>query len=113
VTNHAADNVLFSTQLGSTGPRVAFLHGLFGQGKNWTTIAKGLSDSARVTLVDLPNHGQSRWTDHFSYPEMARQVAELLHAQGGNDQWAVIGHSMGGKVAMTLALLQPEFVERL
>ncbi|MFL6048002.1 MAG: alpha/beta fold hydrolase [Propionibacteriaceae bacterium] len=113
MTNHAADNVLFSTQLGSTGPRVAFLHGLFGQGKNWTTIAKGLSDSARVTLVDLPNHGQSPWTDHFSYPEMARQVAELLHAQGGNDQWAVIGHSMGGKVAMTLALLQPEFVERL
>jgi len=104
---------LFSTQLGSSGPRVVFLHGLFGQGKNWTTIAKGLSDAARVTLVDLPNHGQSPWTDHFSYPEMAAQVAELLRVQGGDDQWAVIGHSMGGKVAMTLALLKPELVERL
>jgi pimeloyl-ACP methyl ester carboxylesterase len=92
---------------------VVFLHGLFGQGKNWTTIANGLSDAARVTLVDLPNHGQSRWTDHFSYPEMAHQVAELLRAQGGDDQWAVIGHSMGGKVAMTLALIKSELVERL
>jgi esterase len=113
VTTHAPQGGLFSTQLGSTGPRVVFLHGLFGQGKNWTTIAKGLSDAARVTLVDLPNHGQSPWTDHFSYPEMADQVAELLRAQGGDDQWAVIGHSMGGKVAMTLALLKPELVERL
>jgi pimeloyl-ACP methyl ester carboxylesterase len=104
---------LFSTQLGSTGPRVVFLHGLFGQGKNWNTIAKALSDSARVTLVDLPNHGQSSWTEHFSYPEMANQIAELLQAQGEGDRFAVVGHSMGGKVAMTLALHRPELVERL
>jgi esterase len=113
VTNPTPEDVLYSTQLGSTGPRVVFLHGLFGQGKNWTTIAKGLSDAARVTLVDLPNHGQSPWTNYFSYPEMTDQVAQLLRARGGNDQWAVIGHSMGGKVAMTLALLNPELVERL
>ena len=113
MTTAASHRGLFSTQLGSTGPHVVFLHGLFGQGKNWTKIAKGLSDAARVTLVDLPNHGQSPWTDHFSYPEMANQVAELLQPQGGDDQWAVIGHSMGGKVAMTLALLRPELVERL
>ena len=104
---------LFSTQLGSAGPRVVFLHGLFGQGKNWTTIAKRLSESARVLLVDLPNHGRSPWTDHFSYPDMADQVAQLLQTQGGDDQWAVVGHSMGGKVAMTLALLRPQLVERL
>ena len=109
----ASQHGLFSTQLGTTGPRVAFLHGLFGQGKNWTTIAKALSDSARVTLVDLPNHGQSEWTNHFSYPEMARQVAGLLKAEGERDQFAVVGHSMGGKVAMTLALLHRELVERL
>jgi pimeloyl-ACP methyl ester carboxylesterase len=104
---------LFSTQLGSAGPRVVFLHGLFGQGKNWTTIAKALSHSAQVTLVDLPNHGQSTWTDHFSYHQMARQVAELLKTEGEGDQYAVVGHSMGGKVAMTLALLHRELVERL
>jgi pimeloyl-ACP methyl ester carboxylesterase len=104
---------LFSTELGTTGPRVVFLHGLFGQGRNWTRIAKGLSESARVTLVDLPNHGRSPWTADFSYPEMAKQVAELLQTEGGHDQWAVVGHSMGGKVAMTLALLNRELVERL
>jgi pimeloyl-ACP methyl ester carboxylesterase len=113
VNAKAAQHGLYTTQLGSTGPRVIFLHGLFGQGKNWATIGKALSDSARVTLVDLPNHGRSAWTDHFSYPEMAAQVAELLRAQGDGDQHAVVGHSMGGKVAMTLALLQPELVERL
>jgi esterase len=113
VNGEAPQHGLFSTQLGTTGPRVVFLHGLFGQGKNWNTIAKALSESARVTLVDLPNHGQSDWTDHFSYPEMAGQVAELLAAQGEGDRYAVVGHSMGGKVAMTLALLQPELVERL
>ena len=64
----APEHGLFSTPLGTTGPRVVFLHGLFGQGKNWNTIAKALSESARVMLVDLPNHGQSGWTDHFSYP---------------------------------------------
>jgi pimeloyl-ACP methyl ester carboxylesterase len=109
----APQHGLFSTQLGTSGPRVAFLHGVFGQGKNWTTIAKALSDSARVTLVDLPNHGRSSWTDHFSYPEMAHEVAELLKEQGEGDRYAVVGHSMGGKGAMTLALLHRELVERL
>jgi esterase len=113
VTGPARLDGLFSTQLGSAGPRVVFLHGLFGQGKNWTTIAKGLSESARVTLVDLPNHGRSLWTDHFSYTEMSSQVAELLQTEGGGDKWAVVGHSMGGKIAMTLALLQPHLVGRL
>ena len=109
----ATSSELFSTQIGSTGPRVAFLHGLFGQGKNWTTVAKALSDAARVTLVDLPNHGRSAWTDHFSYPEMADQVAELLETQGDGEPYAVVGHSMGGKIAMALALRHPALVERL
>jgi len=113
VNADAPQHGLFSTRMGTTGPRVVFLHGLFGQGKNWNTIAKALSKSTRVTLVDLPNHGRSAWTDHFSYPEMAGQVAELLKAQGEGDQYVVVGHSMGGKVAMTLALLQPELVKRL
>jgi esterase len=113
VNTNAPHHGLFSTQLGSSGPRVVLLHGLFGQGKNWNTIAKALSDSARVTLVDLPNHGESAWTDHFSYPKMAGQVAELLQVEGKGDPCAVVGHSMGGKVAMTVALLHPELMERL
>jgi esterase len=104
---------LHHTVLGDSGPRVVFLHGLFGQGRNWSTVAKALSPHARVLLVDLPNHGRSPWTDHFSYPEMAGQVADLLRADGDGAAYAVVGHSMGGKVAMTLALLHRELVARL
>ena len=104
---------LYRTELGDHGPRVVFLHGLFGQGKNWTGVAKALSSDARVTLFDLPNHGRSTWTDHFSYPEMARQVADELRLVGSGEPYAVVGHSMGGKVAMAVALHHPELVERL
>ena len=56
----------------TAGPRVVFVHGLFGQGKNWTTIAKGLAEHGhRVTLLDLPNHGHSPWTDRVDYVDMA------------------------------------------
>lgn len=101
-----------STQLGTEGPRVIFLHGLFGQGKNWTGIAKSLSGDHRLTMVDLPNHGRSAWTDQVSYAEMAMAVGDLLSDQS-SEPATVIGHSMGGKVAMTLALLRPRLVDRL
>ena len=104
---------LFSTSLGSSSPRVVFLHGLFGQGRNWTTVAKVLAEQAQVLLVDLPNHGRSAWTERFSYPDMAAQVADLLQRTGGGEAYAVVGHSMGGKVAMALALHHPELVARL
>jgi pimeloyl-ACP methyl ester carboxylesterase len=109
-----------STSLGDQGSRVVFLHGLFGQGRNWTQIGKALAhpsetqperaDQHRVLLVDLPHHGRSSWADHFDYVEVADQVAELLSA---DDPVALVGHSLGGKVAMVLALRRPELVERL
>ncbi|GAA2105813.1 alpha/beta fold hydrolase [Microlunatus panaciterrae] len=105
---------LHHAELGSSGPRIAFLHGLFGQGRNWMAIAKALSDTHRVVLVDLPDHGRSEWSDHFSYVEMADSVGDLLvELSGGNEAVTVVGHSMGGKVAMTLALRNPRLVERL
>ena len=97
--------------LGEAGPRVVFLHGLFGQGRNWTTIAKGLSDRHRVTLLDLPNHGDSPWTDRVDYGDMADLVAAELAAYG--EPVTLVGHSMGGKVAMTLALRRPELLSAL
>jgi esterase len=103
---------IHSTELGTSGPRVAFLHGLFGQGKNFTAIAKALRDSCRVTLLDLPNHGRSGWTARFSYPETAAAIGDQL-AAASPDPVNLVGHSMGGKVAMVLALLQPDLVERL
>lgn len=96
--------------MGEGGARVVFCHGLFGQGKNWTVIGKALSTDHRVVLVDLPDHGQSPWTDRFDYLETADQVAELFSA---DDPVALVGHSMGGKVAMLVALRHPELVERL
>lgn len=104
---------LHSTLLGDSGPYVAFLHGLFGQGRNWTGIAKSLRDQYRVILVDLPNHGESAWTDHVSYPEMAIAVGDLLTSTSDDRPVTVVGHSMGGKVAMALALLRPRLVSRL
>lgn len=104
---------LHTLELGESGSRVVFLHGLFGQGRNWHTIGKALADRHRVTLVDLPHHGRSPWPDHFDYLDMAGDVAELLDSTGAGDPAAVVGHSMGGKVAMLLALTRPALVERL
>ncbi|MCU1667818.1 MAG: alpha/beta hydrolase fold protein [Blastococcus sp.] len=102
---------LAARTLGEAGPRVVFVHGLFGQGKNWTTIAKGLATDHRVTLLDLPNHGHSPWTDRVDYRDMAEALATELEALG--DPVTLVGHSMGGKVAMTLALLRPELLRAL
>jgi esterase len=111
---HVSDQAgVFHTELGTTGPRIAFLHGLFGQGKNWTSIAKALSSQARILLIDLPNHGRSAWTEEFSYREMAAAVGGLLRATSADEPTTLVGHSMGGKVAMMLALQHRELVERL
>ena len=101
---------LHTTSLGDSGPLVAFCHGLFGQGKNWTTIAKAIAEDHRVLLVDMPNHGRSPWTDRFDYVEVADQVAGLFSE---DDPVRLVGHSMGGKAAMVLALRHPALVERL
>jgi pimeloyl-ACP methyl ester carboxylesterase len=102
--------MLHTTELGEAGTRVVFCHGLFGQGRNFTGIAKGLTGDHRVTLVDMPDHGQSPWSDRFDYPAAADRVAELLDE---DDPVALVGHSMGGKIAMLTALRHPELVERL
>jgi pimeloyl-ACP methyl ester carboxylesterase len=108
---------LNTMSVGTDGPRVAFLHGLFGQGRNWNQIAKALSGpggaSARCLLVDLPDHGRSPWSQEFSLDGYADAVAETLRAAAPGERWMVVGHSLGGKVAMYLALLHPELVDRL
>jgi pimeloyl-ACP methyl ester carboxylesterase len=106
---------LHTTAIGDSGSLVVFAHGLFGQGRNWTQIGKALadptrSDRHRVLLVDLPHHGRSGWEDQFDYLRVADQVAGLLSA---DNPVALVGHSLGGKVAMVLALRHPALVERL
>ncbi|HEY4604047.1 MAG TPA: alpha/beta fold hydrolase [Blastococcus sp.] len=106
-----ADERLATRTLGEAGPRVVFVHGLFGQGKNWTTIGKGLADGHRVTLVDLPNHGHSPWTDRVDYLDMVELLAGELEQFA--EPVTLVGHSMGGKVAMQLALRRPELLRAL
>ena len=101
---------LHTTSYGDSGSRIVFLHGLFGQGRNWTQHAKALASDHRVTLVDIPNHGRSVWTERWDFLEAADLVAELIDA---DDPVALVGHSLGGKIAMVLALRHPELVERL
>ncbi|SCA54880.1 putative hydrolase or acyltransferase [Candidatus Terasakiella magnetica] len=94
------------------GHPVVILHGLFGAAKNWNSIAKQMARKYRILTVDLRNHGASPWTDTMSYVEMAQDLVEFLD-QRGLDKASIVGHSMGGKVAMTMALKSPERVERL
>ena len=105
---------IHATQVGETGERVVFLHGLFGQGKNFTQVAKALQPELMSLLVDLPNHGRSSWTDHVDYAEMADAVADFLRADfAAEGPVHLVGHSMGGKVAMVLALRHPDLIDRL
>lgn len=102
---------LYYREFGQGSP-VIILHGLFGFSDNWQTIAKGLSDNHLVITPDLRNHGRSPHAPTHSYPEMADDLREFMEAH-----WifnaAVVGHSMGGKVAMQLALSHPDLVQRL
>lgn len=117
MTSAPEQGTLNTLSVGTAGPRIAFLHGLFGQGRNWNQIAKGVSGpdgtDARCLLVDLPDHGRSPWSQEFSFEAYAAAVADTLREAGPDEAWTVVGHSLGGKVAMVLALTHPELVENL
>src|SRR5689334_15402070 len=102
---------LAATEYGA-GPPVAILHGLFGSGRNWRAIAQQLAAHHHVLAFDLRNHGASPWADGMAYGEMAEDVRASLHTRG-IARAAVLGHSMGGKVAMVMALLHSAEVDRL
>jgi esterase len=95
-----------------SGPPLVVLHGLFGSSGNWRGIARELAASHSVFSVDLRNHGASPWADSMDYLEMSDDVLRLIERLG-LDRPAVMGHSMGGKTAMALALSHPAQVGRL
>lgn len=94
------------------GKSVLILHGLFGSLGSWGWHSKQLSKHYSVIGVDLRNHGDSPHDKELNYPAMALDVVELIENLGLSSV-AIIGHSMGGKVAMELALQYPQFVDKL
>ena len=94
------------------GPPLVLLHGLFGSARNWGAVQKALASDYRVVALDLRNHGASPHAPAMDYAAQAADIAETLAALGV-ERAVVLGHSMGGKAAMMLALTRPELVERL
>ncbi len=105
------DNRLHDSVLGD-GPDVVLLHGLFGQGSNLSSIARALQNDFRVHSPDLPDHGHSPWSDQPCIPSYAEAVAGWMDERH-LPMAHFVGHSLGGKVAMELALNEPSRVDRL
>ena len=104
--------LLNTVEAGSGDPPLVILHGLFGAARNWGGIQKQLAQRHRVLALDLRNHGESGHAAAMDHATMAGDVAGMI-AGRGLGACAVVGHSMGGKVAMALALRHSALVSRL
>lgn len=102
---------LFYRELGEGQP-IIILHGVFGSSDNWLTPAKMLSDRGKLYLIDQRNHGQSPKDDEFNNKVMAEDLKEFVDEHDLKKS-ILIGHSMGGKVAMTFAALYPQLLSKL
>ncbi len=102
----------FTTHGGPTdAPTLLIAHGLFGSARNWGVIAKRMSEDRQVITVDMRNHGESPRATTQTYADMAGDLAKVIAHVGG--PMDVVGHSMGGKAAMVLAMNHPELVDRV
>ncbi len=103
---------LLHNSLTGAGPPLVILHGLFGSSKNWQSHARRFSRHFATYCIDLRNHGESFHADEMNYPAMSADLVALLD-ELGLDTCHLLGHSMGGKVAMTLAHEHPGRIDRL
>lgn len=99
-------------EYGHGAPPLVILHGVFGSSTNWRSLARRLAETRRVLAVDLRNHGESFHAEEMTYRAMVEDLTRFIddHCDGRAD---VLGHSMGGKAAMSLALIHPGRVNRL
>jgi pimeloyl-ACP methyl ester carboxylesterase len=95
----------------SGAPPLLIAHGLYGSARNWGVVSKRLSSERQVIAVDMRNHGESPHDPDMSYEAMADDLSQMIAMIGG--QADVLGHSMGGKAAMVLALREPQMIGRL
>lgn len=102
---------VYSKILGKGAP-LLILHGVFGSGDNWGTLGRKWSEDYEVHLIDARNHGHSPHSEDFSYDLMADDLLEYMEKHK-LEQASILGHSMGGKVAMLFAVYHPEKVSRL
>jgi esterase len=109
---HDKAPMIHAKQYGSAGSNLIVIHGLFGNADNWHSIAQSLSEHFTVYCIDLPNHGESSAMANATYPKMAEAVLEWA-AQNKISTFYLLGHSMGGKVAMQMAAIAPEQIKRL
>jgi pimeloyl-ACP methyl ester carboxylesterase len=100
------------TQILGQGQPLVLLHGLFGSADNWGTVAKHFAQHYQVISIDLRNHGRSPHSDSQTYAEMADDLLETFDALG-MDRVHLLGHSLGGKVAMQFATQYPAKVSKL
>ena len=105
-------SVALNYRITGEGPPLILLHGLFGSLDNLGGIARRLEDQWQIHALDERNHGASPHTDTMDYPSMAQDVIAYMDDRG-LPKASFLGHSMGGKVAMQVALMAPERVEKL
>ena len=103
--------ILSSTVLGSGNPLI-ILHGLFGESKNWNSIAKEMYSDFEVHLIDQRNHGNSFHHDQHNYIALANDLYNYIN-EYSLKKYSIIGHSMGGKVAMQFSLMYPDEIQNL
>ena len=102
---------LYHRELGHGTP-IIMLHGIFGSSDNWLTHSKLLSENYHTYALDMRNHGQSPHDDVFDYPSMVDDVLQFMHDHDIKDP-ILMGHSMGGKVAMNFAVAYPAKIQKL
>ena len=105
-------NKILNSKILGEGKPLIILHGLFGMLDNWQALAKEFACFFETHIIDLRNHGRSFHANQHNYELMSEDLLSYLNAYN-LDEVSLIGHSMGGKVAMTFACMYPERVEKL